>query len=82
MESFLERLLIAKLKLRMSKCRLLQREEHFLGRVVSEAGICVDPAKVEAVTSWAVPHNLKEVCAPGIGNSSRASRRSRLPCTI
>ena len=60
-ESFLKRLRIAKLKLKVSKCRLLQREVHFLGHVVSEVGIGMDPAQIEVVTSWPVPHNLKEV---------------------
>ena len=60
-ESFLEQLRIAKLKLKVSKCRLLQLEVHFLGHVVSESGIGMDPSKIEAVTSWPVPHNPKEV---------------------
>ena len=55
-ESFLEWLRIAKLKLKVSKCRLLQREVHILGHVVSEAGIRTDPAKVEVITSWPMPH--------------------------
>ena len=42
-------------------CRLLQREIHFLGHVVSESAIGMDRAKLEAVTSWPVPHNLKDV---------------------
>ena len=50
-ESFMERLWIAKLKLKVSKYRLLQWEVHFLGHVVSEAGIRMDPAKVDAATS-------------------------------
>lgn len=33
----------------------------FLGHVVSAAGVQVDPAKVEAVTSWARPKNVTEI---------------------
>ena len=44
-KSFLEWLRIAKLKLKVSKCQLLQREVHCLGHVVSEAGIGMNPAK-------------------------------------
>ena len=37
------------------------REVQFLGHVVSERGIQVDPAKVEAVINWQVPKTPFEV---------------------
>ena len=33
----------------------------FLGHVISEAWISVDPSKVEAVVDWARPTNVNEV---------------------
>ena len=36
-------------------------EVTFLGNVVSDAGIIVDSAKIEAVTSWEPPKNVKEI---------------------
>ena len=33
----------------------------FLGHVVSAVGITVDPAKIEAITSWQPPKNVKEI---------------------
>ena len=43
-----EHLRIAKLKLKPTKCKLLQRRIGFLGHVVSEAGIATDPEKIKA----------------------------------
>jgi len=36
----------AKLKLKLSKCKLVQTSVEFLGHVVSEDGIATDPAKI------------------------------------
>ena len=52
---------LANLKLKVSKCRMLQRVVHFLGHVVSDNGLKMDPAKIEAVATWPEPQNLKEV---------------------
>ena len=42
-----------------SKCEFWLKEVHFLGHVVSGAGVAVDPAKVEAVVSWGRPLQLQ-----------------------
>ena len=60
-ERVLEWMRLANLKLKVSKCRMLQREVHFLGHVVSDNGLKMDPAKIEAVATWPEPQNLKEV---------------------
>ena len=57
----LDRLRSAGLKLKPSKCNLLQKTIHFLGHVVSDNGISTDPEKVEAVQDWLVPCNVTEV---------------------
>ena len=57
----LDRLRHANLKLKPSKCCLLQRKVEFLGYKVSSGGIETDPKKVEAVLNWPTTSKLKEV---------------------
>ena len=61
LRSVLSRLCNAGLKLKPSKCRLLQKHVSFLGHVVSEDGIGTDPEKVRAIMEWPTPINLREV---------------------
>jgi len=49
------------LKLKPSKCRLLQKHVAFLGHIASEDGVSTDPEKVRAITDWPTPENLREV---------------------
>ena len=58
-----DRLRSANLKLKPSKCKLLQERVKFLGSVVSAAGIEPDPEKVRAVEEWPIPQNLTELRA-------------------
>ena len=46
---------------KFSKCEFWLREVGFLGHVLTEEGLSVDPAKIEAVTEWQSPSNVKEV---------------------
>jgi len=57
----LSKLRDAGLKLKPSKCSLLQKQVSFLGHVVSGEGIKTDPEKVRVVADWPVPVNLREV---------------------
>ena len=57
----LTRLRTANLKLKPSKCHLLQRKVLFLGHVVSAEGVATDPAKVATVKEWPTPRNLREL---------------------
>ncbi|KAJ0433607.1 putative nucleotidyltransferase, Ribonuclease H [Helianthus annuus] len=50
-----------KLYAKFSKCEFWLREVQFLGHVVSEHGIQVDPAKVEAVMNWQEPKTPTEI---------------------
>ena len=49
------------LKLKPSKCPLLQQHVAFLGHIVWEDGVSTDPEKVRAITDWPTPKNLRKV---------------------
>ena len=49
------------LYLRPEKCEFEKTEIEYLGLVIRPGEVCMDPTKVEAVTSWPTPRNLKEV---------------------
>ena len=57
----LERLSRAGLQLQPKKCHLAQQKVAYLGYVISSFGISVDTSKVEAVKSFPVPKNLKQL---------------------
>ncbi|TYJ96909.1 pol protein [Cucumis melo var. makuwa] len=50
-----------KLYAKFSKCEFWLKQVSFLGHVVSKAGVSVNPAKIEAVTSWTRPSTVNEV---------------------
>ena len=56
-----EKLQAVNLKLKPSKCSLLQKEVSFLGYIVSPAGISADQSKIESVKNWPTPNKLREV---------------------
>lgn len=57
----LERLSIHKLKVKPGKCHFLQTEISYLGYVISEAGVKMDPKKTEAIKNLKTPTTEKEV---------------------
>jgi len=61
LQDVFDRLRAAKLKLHINKCFLFQRRVEFLGHVLSENGVKVQMAKVDAVQHWPVPRNLTEL---------------------
>jgi hypothetical protein len=48
---------------KLSKCSFYQSNIHYLGHVISDEGIVVDPAKVEAIMEWSAPMNVPKVCS-------------------
>ena len=44
-----------------SKCAFLLRRMEFLGHIVSETGIEVDPSKVSAIADWPCPSNVSQL---------------------
>lgn len=61
LEHVFQRLLVANLKLKPSKCIFFQKQVGFLGHVVSEQGIHTDPEKIKAVQEWPQPKNVKHM---------------------
>jgi len=49
------------LKVRLSKCTFAQQKLHYLGHVLSIAGVSIDPSNVSDVKNWPTPSNLKEL---------------------
>jgi hypothetical protein len=46
---------------KFSKCDFLLKEVSFLGHVITDGGISVDPAKVDDVLKWEAPRTVKEI---------------------
>ncbi|GJX16417.1 retrotransposon protein, putative, ty3-gypsy subclass [Tanacetum coccineum] len=57
----LELLRKEKLYAKFSKCEFWLQEMHFLGHVVNQNGIHVDPSKIEAVKNWKAPTTPSEI---------------------
>jgi hypothetical protein len=57
----LDRLKRHDLYLRPEKCEFERQEVEYLGLVIQEGEVRMDPAKVEAVREWPVPTNLRAV---------------------
>ena len=51
----------AGLKIKAAKCKLMEPQVKFLGRIISEHGIQPDVASIEKVTSWKEPRNAAEL---------------------
>jgi len=46
---------------KLSKCEFWKKEVKFLGHVVSQGGVSVDPGKIEAVVKWERPTTVTEI---------------------
>jgi hypothetical protein len=46
---------------KLSKCKFWLKEVLFLGHIISEGGISVDPSKVKDVLSWNTPQNVLDI---------------------
>ena len=60
------RLASAGLKLKSSKCNLLQHEVVFLGHVISSAVLKPDMNKVKCIREWPVPKKMCMTCAVSV----------------
>ncbi|XP_075500116.1 putative mitochondrial protein AtMg00860 [Primulina tabacum] len=57
LQTLREKELYAKFK----KCEFWLKSVSFLGHVISEAGVSVDPKKVEEITEWPKPKNATDI---------------------
>ncbi|WVZ80535.1 hypothetical protein U9M48_028004 [Paspalum notatum var. saurae] len=57
----LTRLREHKLYAKFSKCAFWLKEVSFLGHILSEKGVAVDPSKVECVLNWKQPETVTEI---------------------
>ncbi|XP_035831866.1 putative uncharacterized protein DDB_G0284695 [Helianthus annuus] len=60
LRTILELLKTEKLYAKFSKCEFWIRKVQFLGHVVNEKGIQVDPSKIEAIKNWEAPKTPTE----------------------
>jgi hypothetical protein len=47
-----------KLALNSTKCSFGETQVGYLGHIISDKGVAMDPAKIEAVESWPPPHSI------------------------
>ena len=59
----LETLRKEQLYAKMSKCKFWLKKVSFLGHIVSEEGIMVDPRKIEVILEWKPSKSVTEVCS-------------------
>jgi hypothetical protein len=57
----LQRLREHRLYAKLSKCDFWLKEIKFLGHTISQAGIAVDPDKVQEVMNWKPPTNVRQI---------------------
>jgi hypothetical protein len=46
---------------KLSKCSFYQEKIHYLGHIISEQGITIDPDNIESIRGWPTPKNVSEV---------------------
>lgn len=49
------------LKVKKTKCAFAQQKVHYLGHLISAKGVATDKKKVEPITKWQAPQNVKEL---------------------
>jgi hypothetical protein len=46
---------------KLSNCSFCQKKIHYLGHIISDEGITMDPEKIEAIRGCPTPKNVSEV---------------------
>jgi hypothetical protein len=57
----LQRLRDHQLYVKFSKCAFYLKEVHFLGHIISDEGIAVEPSKVQEVLDWKSPRLITQI---------------------
>lgn len=50
---------IHKLRVKIEKCEFGKKQVQYLGHLISDQGVAVDPTKIEARSSWPKPKNIR-----------------------
>ena len=50
-----------KMYAKLSKCDFYIDRIHYLGHIISDEGISIDPEKIEAIMNWPTPRNVTDV---------------------
>ena len=50
-----------KMYAKLSKCDFYKDRIHYLGHIISDEGMFVDPEKIEAIMNWPTPRNVTDV---------------------
>jgi len=61
LKAVLETMRREKLYAKLSKCHFWMKSVSFLGHVISEEGVAVDPSKVQSVKDWPIPKSVTEI---------------------
>jgi hypothetical protein len=46
---------------KFSKCDFFQKQVHYLGHVISEEGVVVDPDKIRSIMEWPTPKDVYDI---------------------
>jgi len=57
----LDKLRAHKLYMKASKCSFAQTQLEYLGHIISDARLAIDPTKIEAMVKWPVPTTVTEL---------------------
>ena len=61
LKTVLQLLRLHQLKLKATKCSFATDMVEYLGHVLSAKGVATDPSKIEAITNWETPKNIKQL---------------------
>jgi hypothetical protein len=48
-------------KVKLSKCKFAKQQVSYLGHVINSSGVSTDPVKIQAISAWPLPTNIKEL---------------------
>jgi hypothetical protein len=46
---------------KFSKCDFFQKQFHYLGHVIYEEGVAVEPDKIKAIMDWPTPKDVSDI---------------------